>query len=271
MPLDLDAYFARIGCTGPRTPTLATLRALHLRHVNAIPFENLDVLLGRGVRIDLESVERKLVHERRGGYCFEHNSLFAAVLRALGFAVTPCLARIRWQKPAGERSPLTHMVLRVRADGRDWLADVGMGAVGATAPLALDTEAEQITPHETRLLARDGAKIIHRMRLGQSWGDIYEFTLEEPLPVEFEIANWFSCSHPKAHFMNNLVVTRVAGDRRLAIANREFVIRARDGTQERRELTSPEDLLEVLAQSFDLKFPPRTRFEAPASPWPSPS
>lgn len=269
MAFNPAAYFARIGYSGPREATLATLRALHLRHVNAIPFENLDVLLGRGVRIDLDSVERKLVRERRGGYCFEHNTLFAAVLRAIGFAVTPLLARIRWQKNAAERTPLTHMVLRVQADGRDWLADVGLGGVGATAPLALDTDAEQITPHEPRLLVRDGARIIHRMRAGQSWGDVYEFTLEEPLPVEFEIANWFSCSHPQAHFMNNLVVTRVDGDRRLTIANREFAIRSLDGTQERRELTSPEDLLAVLSQFFELKFPPGTRFGPAASAWPS--
>lgn len=269
MPLDLDAYCTRVGYDGPRAATFATLRALHLRHVNAIPFENLDVLLGRGVRIDLESIERKLIHDRRGGYCFEQNTLFAAVLRALGFAVTPYLARIRWQKNADDRTPLTHMVLRVRAEGRDWLVDVGMGGVGATAPLALDTDAEQVTPHEPRLITCDGMRIVHRMRLGQSWSDVYEFMLEEPLPMDFEIANWFSCSHPKAHFMNNLVVTRVAGDRRFTIANREFAVRSLDGTQERRELTSPENLLGVLTQYFDLKFAPGTRFGRPGSLWPA--
>jgi N-hydroxyarylamine O-acetyltransferase len=269
MAFDLEAYLARIGYDGSREASLATLRTLHLRHVNAIPFENLDVLLGCGVRMDLESVERKLVRDRRGGYCFEQNTLFAAALRALGFSLTPHLARIRWQKAASEPSPLTHMVLQVRADGRDWLADVGLGGVGATAPLALDTDAEQLTPHEPRLLVRDGPRIMHRLRMGETWGDVYEFTLEDPLPIDFEIANWFSCSHPRAHFMNNLIVARVDGDRRLTIANRDFTIRPLGEAPERRELVSREDLLDVLARYFDLKFPPHTRFGSPASPWPT--
>src|ERR1051325_366706 len=118
--MNLDAYLARIGHTGSREASLATLRALHLLHVGAIPFENLDVLLGRGIRMDLESVEQKLVRDRRGGYCFEQNTLFAAVLRALGFKVDAFLARVRWNVPQENRTPLTHMILRVEIDGRPW-------------------------------------------------------------------------------------------------------------------------------------------------------
>jgi N-hydroxyarylamine O-acetyltransferase len=269
MSLNLDAYFARIGYTGSRTASLATLRALHLLHVGAIPFENLDVLLGRGVRIDLESIERKLVGNRRGGYCFEHNTLFAAVLRELDFTVTSHLGRIRWQKNAGERTPLTHLVLRVSVEGRDWLADVGLGGVGATAPLALDTDLTQTTPHEPRRLVRDGARITHRIQTANTWNDVYEFTLEDPLPIDFEIANWFSCSHPKAHFMNNLVVTRVDGDRRITLFNRELTFREPDGKADRQEVRSPDELLEILRRHFSLHFPPDTRFGPPGAAWPT--
>src|SRR4051812_2008631 len=95
--VDLDAYFRRIGYSGSRTPTFEVLAAIHERHVRTIPFENLDILLGRDIRIDLASVSRKLVHDQRGGYCFEQNTLFAGVLRALGFVVRPLIARVRWQ------------------------------------------------------------------------------------------------------------------------------------------------------------------------------
>ena len=96
---DLDAYLARIGYAGPRTPTLATLRAIHALQPAAIPFESLDPFLRRPVPLDLASLQAKLVGQRRGGYCFELNGLFAAALKALGFSVTPLSGRVRWMAP----------------------------------------------------------------------------------------------------------------------------------------------------------------------------
>src|SRR5262249_24611720 len=93
--LDLDAYLARVGYTGDRAPSLAVLDALHLAHATHVPFENLGILLGRPVLLDLESLQAKLVRGRRGGYCFEQNALLAAALEALGFAVTRLAARVR--------------------------------------------------------------------------------------------------------------------------------------------------------------------------------
>ncbi len=112
------------------------------------------------------------------------------------------------------------MVLRVESEGRPWLVDVGFGSVGATAPLALDIEDEQSTPHEPRRLVRRGSKIMHQLRAADGWGDVYEFTLEDPAPADFEMGNRFSCSHPQAHFMNNLAVTRASPDRRFIMFNR---------------------------------------------------
>ena len=147
---DLDAYFARLGLDGPRPPTLATLSAIVLAHIRAIPFENLDVLLGRGIDLDPAAVEHKLVHARRGGYCFEHNSHLLHVLGALGFAVTPLSARVRVNRARDDTPPRTHVLVRVDLDGTPWLADVGVGGLSPTAPLRLDPEAEQATPHEPR-------------------------------------------------------------------------------------------------------------------------
>jgi N-hydroxyarylamine O-acetyltransferase len=267
--MKLEDYFARIGYTGPHEATLATLGAIHLLHVGTIPFENLDVLLGRGIRMDLESVSNKLIRDRRGGYCFEQNTLLAAVLRELGFAVTPFLARVQWNVPAGVRMPLTHMVLRVEADGRPWLADVGFGSVGLSGPLALDSEAEQTTPHEPRRLRRDGDRVAHQVRIGDTWHDVYEFRLEEPSPVDFEMGNWFSCSHPKAHFMNALVATLCERERRVMVFNSEVTVRHRDGRVEKRAIGSAEELLAVLATELHLHFPAGTRFGKPGAPWPT--
>jgi len=268
-PLDLDAYLARIGYAGPREPAFAVLSAIHARHARAIPFENLDVLLGRGISLDLAAVERKLVRQKRGGYCFEQNLLLAAALRALGFQVTTLLARVRWKVPAGVPTPQTHMVLRVALDGHPWLADAGFGGLGLTAPIALDTEAEQGSAREPRRLVREGRHLLQQIRCTGEWQDVYRFTLDEAAPIDFEVANWFTSTHPNSRFKQSLLVALAGPDRRYAIFNREFTTRHADGRAEKRELATPEELLAVLAKHFRLHFPAGTRFGPPGSPWPS--
>lgn len=264
--MEIDAYFARIGYTGTREPTFETLRALQFAHVCAVPFENLDVLLGRRISLEPADIFRKLVTERRGGYCFEQNSLFRDVLRSLGFTVTPLLARVRWRVPPEVRTPLTHMVLRVEIDGRPWLADAGFGGVGSCNPLALDTQDEQITAQDTRrVITRTGA-FVHQVRFGAEWADVYEFRPEEPAPMDFEMGNLFSCAHPKAHFVNNLVVTLVKADCRLVVFNREFTVRQLDRRATTRPISSSEELLALLEQRFGLNLPTGTSFRIPASP-----
>ena len=135
-PVDLDAYLARIGYRERLDPTVETLRGLHFAHATQIPFENLDILLGRSIVLDLESLQKKLVERRRGGYCFEQNTLFAAVLESLGFAVTRLAARVRFG--ATSIRPRSHMLLSVEIDGEPWLADVGFGGEGLLHPVPLD-------------------------------------------------------------------------------------------------------------------------------------
>ena len=266
--LDLAAYFARIGYTGPREPTLAALRALQLKHMMAIPTENLDVLLGRHISIEPVAIEQKLVRDHRGGYCFEQNSLFRDVLRSLGFTATPLLARVRWQVPADFSTGLTHMVLQVDIEGRSWLADVGMGGVGPTGPLSLDTDVVQSTPHEPRRFIKRADKLVHQLRSGVDWLDVYEFPQTVPVPIDFELSNWYSCTHPKAFFMNNLVVTLVQKDRRVIIYNCDFTYRYPNGRAETHNIASPDELLALLAEHFGLNFPDGTRFGQPGAAWP---
>ena len=155
MPVDLQAYAARIEYGGEFTPTLATLRELHLAHATHIPFENLDILLGRPIRLDLESVAAKLIDARRGGYCFEQNALFAAVLEAIGFRVTRLAARVRMG--ATEVRPRSHMLLAVDVESERWLADVGFGGEGLLLPVRLKVgEVERHFGWQYRVIAEDG-------------------------------------------------------------------------------------------------------------------
>lgn len=266
---DLDAYFARIGYAGPRAPTLATLNGIVAAHAQAIPFENLDVLLNRGINLEPAAIERKLIHSRRGGYCFEQNTLLLSVLEALGFQVKPISARVRVQRPRDFTPPRTHMFLRVELDGESWLADVGLGSSSLTSAIRLNIAAEQATPHEPRRIVREGARLFHQVRLGNEWSDVCEFTLEEMPPIDRELANWFTSTHPLSHFRNRLVAARAApAGVRLAVLNNEFTVRHADGRADKREIKTPDELLAILAENFGLHFPPGTRFGPPGSPWP---
>ena len=258
----LDAYFDRIGYHGPREPTLAVLHALTAAHAQSIPFENLDVLLDRRIRLEDEALFQKLVHDRRGGYCFEQNGLFLKVLRTLGFAATPLSARVRLQRPRDFLPPRTHMFIRVDIDGERWLSDVGVGALSLTCAIRLDTHGEQATPHEPRRVVREGLLLFHQARLGDAWQDVCEFTLEEMPLIDREVANWFTSTHPQSHFRNRLIASRAAPDgRRLTLLNDEFTVRQRDGRAETLRLGSPDALLSTLAAEFGLHFAPGTRFE----------
>lgn len=176
--IDLEAYLARVDYRGAREPSLDVLRALQYAHTLAIPFEDLDVIRGMGVQLDLASVEDKLVRAQRGGYCFEQNALFEAVLRRLGFRVTPLAARVRWQIPAEVPTPLTHMVLRVEVGQVPYLADVGFGGLTPTAPLRLNSEEPQTTPHETFRLRKSKDAFTLQAQVASDFGDVYRFTLE---------------------------------------------------------------------------------------------
>lgn len=266
MSLDLTAYFQRIDYRGPREPTLPVLSALMAAHVQAIPFENLDVLRGAGVDLAPDALFDKLVRRRRGGYCFEQNGLFLQVLTALGFAVRPLSARVRLASAPGQTPPRTHLFLEVTLDGARWLADVGVGAFSLAAPIRFTPGDEQPTPHEPRRIVREGDHWLHQARLGETWTDVYEFTGEEMPPVDREVANWYTSAHPRSHFRDVLMVARALPDGgRVTLREAELKHRARDGQAQVRVVQSAEELLQVLATEFGLVFPPGTQLRRDAS------
>jgi N-hydroxyarylamine O-acetyltransferase len=269
LPVNLSAYFARIGYDGPVEPTLETLNGIVRAHAQAIPFENIDVVLGRPIEIGAAPLQRKLVENCRGGYCFEQNGLLLLVLESIGFAARPLSARVRYGRPSGVTPPRTHLFLRVEIDGTSWLADVGVGGLSVTSAIRLDAAGEQTTPHEPRRIVRDGALWLHQVRLGRDWHDLYEFTLEEMPLIDRELANWYTSAHPQSDFRSRLVVARALPDGgRKTLLNREFTARRRDGTSDGRLIATPEELLMVLADEFGLRLDAGTRLTCAGLDWP---
>lgn len=265
--LDLDAYFARIGYAGSRAPTLDTLNSIVHAHIQAIPFENLDVLLGLPIRLEPEAIEAKLVHARRGGYCFEQNALLLHVLEQLGYRVQPLSARVRYGRQRDYTPARTHLCVRVELD-ESWLVDVGVGTMSIGCALRLDEHGPQDTPHETRRLLRENGRIYHQVCFGETWNDVAELTLEEMPPIDRIVANWYTSTHPDSHFKHRFLVARALPDgRRTTILNREFSVRERDGKADEKPIASPAVLLALLDEKFGMVFPTGTQFPCSGLVW----
>jgi N-hydroxyarylamine O-acetyltransferase len=255
--LDLDAYLRRVRYAGDLNPAYPVLAALHLAHAANIPFENLDILLGRPVRLDLGSLQAKLVTGRRGGYCFEQNILFAAVLERLGFAVTPLAARVRYG--VNRIIPRTHMLLLVRCDGGTWVADVGFGREGLLLPVPFASGRE--TRHygrAYRVVPEQQEWTLQMLEAG-SWIDLYTFLPDPQTLADYEMANHYTSTHPDSPFLRTLVVQLPSPEARRVLRNRELTIdNGRSIT--RRTIAGDAELLDVLAEVFDLRFRGGTRF-----------
>lgn len=251
--LDLDSYLARIGYHGDLAPTAATLRALHRAHGAAVPFENLDIVLGRGIALDLEALQDKLVGRRRGGYCYEQNLLFAAALDRLGYPVIRLAARIHHSR--AKPGPRGHMLLCVQADGTRWLADVGFGA-GVEEPIPLvdgATVSQDGWIYQLHLDA-DGWWWLRSLAAGVP-SDLYAFTLEPHHRVDYEIASFYTSTHPHSPFVGRPVVMRTAPGARHALAGRKLTTSRPDGSSHHRTVGTAE-LGEVLREVFAIALPP---------------
>jgi N-hydroxyarylamine O-acetyltransferase len=255
--LDLEAYLRRIVYSGRLQPVPAVLEALHLAHATHIPFENLDILLKRPIRLDLASLQAKLVTGGRGGYCFEQNLLFSAVLQRLGFSVTQLAARVLYR--SRRKLPRTHILLRVDVDGATWLADVGFGLEGLLLPVPFGSsrEARQFA-WTYRVVDAGGDWILQSLR-NDSWTDLYSFSLEPQLAVDFEPANHYTATHPDSRFVGTLTAQLPTPEVRYLLRNRELVLDHGE-TVTRRVLADDDELLAVLAEVFGLRFPAGTRF-----------
>jgi N-hydroxyarylamine O-acetyltransferase len=251
-PLDLSAYFARIGYGGPATATPAVLNDLQRLHTAAIPFESLDVFLGRQVDISPAAVDQKLIADRRGGYCYEQNGLFRRVLLTLGFEVTTLIGRVLWNMPVdAPLRPRTHMALKVRVRGDDWLADVGFGGSTLTAPLLWNSDISQKTPHALYRISRSPGEITLEQQADDEWRSVYRLGADPQIPADLEPPNWFSSTHPSSQFKANLVCALSPPGRRINLLNNRLTIRPVAGEIERRSLDA-EGMERCLIEDFGL-------------------
>ena len=257
--VDLDAYCRRIGYTGPRTATLSTLRDVLRLHPAAIPYDAIDARLGVPIELAPAAVDAKLIGARRGGYCFEQNTLLLRVLLALGFHAEPLSARPRWRRPAHEHVARTHMAVRVHLDGRRWLADVGFGSCMLTAPLDLGLSGPQQTIHEpARVVPLEGESRVERL-LGGEWLPLYDLLLAPQKPIDLQAANWLISKHPASSFHRNLVVSRTQDEVRHVLVNTRLTTRRAGAEVEHRELDAA-GLEQSLVEDFGI--PMQANFRA---------
>jgi N-hydroxyarylamine O-acetyltransferase len=251
--LDLEAYLRRIGFDGDTAPTVQTLVALHRAHVAAVPFENVDIVLGRGVLVDLESVQAKLVDRRRGGYCYEHGLLFAATLERLGYTVDRLLARVGGEEQRPPRAR-THMALVVRADGGRWLADVGFGS-GLLEPLPFDAPGPHTQGAWTYELAPSGPGSWRlRERQGEEWVTLYGFDDQRQYPADVVVANHFTSTYARSPFVGRLVAVRKDAESVRELIGRTFAVTRPDRSVDDREIEDDE-LADMLRADFALPLP----------------
>jgi N-hydroxyarylamine O-acetyltransferase len=253
--VDVERYFERIGYHGSREPVLATLACLQLKHTLALPFENLDPLLKRPVRLDLPSLAQKLLSQGRGGYCYEHNCLLQAVLTALGFSVTGLAARVLWNVPPGVVRARTHMLLKVDLPQGAYLVDAGFGGLTPTAPLKLSEGGRQHTPHEDfRVVAEDGLWRLEAW-VQEAWKPLYRFDLQPQELADYEAANWYVSTHPASPFVSVLMATRITPHERHVLAGNHVRSHATGTVGTRRTLGSAADLRAELEGTFGIRLP----------------
>jgi N-hydroxyarylamine O-acetyltransferase len=247
----LEQYLQTIAAAPPRAPSLETLQQVHLAHRERFLFDNLSIQTGGGVSLRIGDLERKFLDEGGGGYCFEHNTLFAAALRDLGFGVTTLLGRVRRGPP--ERWARTHMVLLVDLAHGPWLADVGFGGFGLLEPLPLQDGATDAQGGATYGLRREDGLWVLSMADRESMVDLYEFTADAQTLADVDVANHYTATHPDSRFRRTLTIQRGTRSERTLVRD-GVLVRFRDGhTTE--EPVAPARLRTTVQEVFGIRLP----------------
>lgn len=247
--VSVPSYLARINYSGPTAPTIETLRAVHRAHLLTVPFENLDIELGRKIVVDEDVIVRKVVELRRGGFCYELNGAFAALLRALGYRVTLLSARVA-REGGGEGPEFDHLVLRIDLD-QPWLADVGFGE-SFLEPLRMQAGLEQEDPAGIFRLVQLGERFqLERSVAAGEWRRQYSFGLKPRRLEEFAGMCHYHQTSPESHFTQNRICTRATPTGRITLSGMKLIV-TRNGHREERMLGSEEDWADILAEQFGI-------------------
>lgn len=253
--MDINAYLKRIGYVGPVTPTADTLRRLHVRHLLSVPFENLSIHWGEPIVLTDEALFDKIVRRGRGGFCYELNGLFAALLRALGFDVVMLSGGVLG--PGGEFRPdFDHMPLMVQLAQR-WLADVGFGD-SFREPLLLDERGDQVRGAQAYRIveAADGRPVLLRRPEDGEWKAQYRFTLEPRVYADYAGMCRHHQTSPESWFSQSRICSLATEDGRVTLSEMRLIT-SRDGRREERDLKSEAEYVHVLREQFGIVAPPR--------------
>lgn len=255
MTLDLSAYFDRIDYRGAAEPTLDVLQDLVTAHTRTIPFENLDPLLGVPIDdLSPEALTDKLVHRRRGGYCYEQNGLMGYALAELGFQVRRFAARVVWMLPPdAPPTALTHTLLAVGFPGSQgaYLVDVGFGGQTPTSPLRFEIGGVQQTTHEPYRLEDRGDGLVLQAQVRGDWRALYEFAPQTRPHIDLRMGSWYVSTHPASHFVTGLMAVLVTDDARWNLSGRTLTIHRADGSEQIR-LDDATAVVDVLADRFGI-------------------
>jgi arylamine N-acetyltransferase len=269
-PAFLDAYFARIGYTGPAAPTLEAVAAVHARHTRAIPFENLAPATGHPVDITERGIEDTLLGSRRGGYCFQHAGLLSRALEQMGVpGVENHLGRVYWGREPGTGAPArTHQVTVFEADGARYLVDAGFGGFNPSGilPLGLGQEESELTTPLGTFRVVDvaaaglpewdtvGVDVMVQALTAHGWATLYGVDLGASAPADSEVANWYVSTSDVPSFTRTLKFSILTDMQRITLANRQLAVRSyrADGSSsvESRLLASSEELRHVSRELF---------------------
>ena len=250
---DQGAWFERIGYSGSITPTLETLNHLIFAHAHSIAYETLDIMLGRPPRLDVSTLQRKMITLKRGGYCFEQNMLFRAGLRSLGYRITSLQGRVVRGLAIDAPRPAIHMLLQVALPQGLYLADVGFGNLAPTCALLLKPHVEQETPHEVMRFIDVEGELTLQAHLKHGWEHIYRVIPYPRYDGEYEITNWYTGTHPETPYQGNIIAAKPGPNRtRMTMYNSRVTIRSAEGHAEKRWLEKETEFRDVLRGEFGL-------------------
>ncbi len=257
---DFSSYLRRIGSALNLDVSRVCLQRIAFAHACAIPFENLDAFCGRPISLEPQQIESKLVHNRRGGYCFEQNALLAGVLQQVGFSVALLSARVWYSTTPNETPPRTHLFLVVKLDEQPWLVDCGLGGSTPEGLMRLDLsgtvqtvggELRRLVPVADRLIPTYMQQVQH----SGHWVDVYEFTGESMPRIDQEMGNWWASTHPESKFRRNLIVAILNSDgSRCRLMNREFVHRRGATVLHQETVKDAKRLEQILEEFFGIQF-----------------
>jgi N-hydroxyarylamine O-acetyltransferase len=252
---EIALYLQRLGHDRPPAPTLDTLRRLQQRHTAVFPFETLSTLLHLPVPLDLPAVQHKLLHEGRGGYCYELNRVFLALLQELGFDARGLTARVVMGGPEDALTARTHLLVMVVVEGTRYAVDVGFGGMVPTAPLRLDTTDVQATPHEPYRITRDGDSYMLRALVADEWRALYRFDLQPQAEIDDIVGNWYVSTHPDSPFVGQLRAARTGPGWRRTLSNGSTAFHRMGQPSERRALPDADAVMAVLQDDFGIRLP----------------